>query len=627
MLTDSSPEFTRPTYSSMIFGLLPAAWTMEGPAMCFGMAPVYATCRGACCPIAETRTPFLRGTRDARLPSASAVRSRILSQSVSGRRRFVPLVLLAASVYLCLAATYAVRLQRNMDEFGTARVALSLLEKVPYRDFCPPKTLLAYYIQLPMLVALDDGWDALTAARLQMVLLWTAALVAAAFALRGIVSERSLAAALLMLGVMSNFVERSFELRADGVSAIFGLISLLCLLRARPALAGLFAALSFLATQKGIFFVAAGACALGAVLVRDRTLASLKATLAYSACSAAAAAGYLAFWAAAGSLHGLLACVFSNSNVTVALQSRYDIRALYWGQTLLRNPGFYLLSAAGIAALSVAWPGRRSSAAEDLLAPYAVAILALALWHKQPWPYFFVNVAPTLFVVCAFALERLDARLEGKPRAKLLTTALLVLGAGVPLLRLPATFSQTSDYQEALFRTGERLLDKGERYLDGTGMLYRREQASALLEWVDKPRAETVRGLSRAELRALAGEIDAAPTKLVIWNYRIAALPASLREALLARFVPLYGNIFFYAPTIDRPRFDLAFGGAYRILGGASGLSIDGRSVAPGAVVDLARGAHTFSGPARLLLLPPPSLEVDPLFNHPRDPFDSIYSY
>src|SRR2546423_1052727 len=83
--------------------------------------------------------------------------------------------------------------------------------------------------------------------------------------------DTALLTAVLLLVLMSNYAERSFEVRADGLSSLFGLLSLVVLLRGRPFAAGALATLSFLCTQKGIYFVFAGGVAVTAVLLLRRT--------------------------------------------------------------------------------------------------------------------------------------------------------------------------------------------------------------------------------------------------------------------------------------------------------------------------------------------------------------------
>ena len=88
----------------------------------------------------------------------------------SARRQFILPLLAVLAGYTVLGSIYAVRLQRNMDEFGMANIILDLVSSVPFRDFCPPKTLLGNYLLLPPFLLIADGWNALIAARMSIVM-------------------------------------------------------------------------------------------------------------------------------------------------------------------------------------------------------------------------------------------------------------------------------------------------------------------------------------------------------------------------------------------------------------------------------------------------------------------------
>ncbi|MEA2325975.1 MAG: hypothetical protein QOE68_934, partial [Thermoanaerobaculia bacterium] len=498
--------------------------------------------------------------------------------------------LLVIAAFVLLSSVYAVRLPRSMDEFGTANIVLRLQHDTPYRDFCPPKTLLAYYTFLPTLSAIDDGWNAITAARLQMVLFTAVALLIAANALRKVATDRAVVMALILLATMTNYLERSFEVRSDGLSSLLGFASLVFLLRGRAFNSGLFAALAFLATQKGIYFVAAGEAAVFALLIRRRII---RTPLLFNAGVAAAIGAYVAIWSIAASPQEVLRCTFGNSNVTTAIRTVYDVRWQFWFQTLARNPIFYSLAAAGLVYLAIRFFRPDAQEAEALMAAYGSAFMACALWHKQTWPYFYVNVAPTLFCVIAFFVH--GWLQSGKTR---LLKPLVVAAVVISMFRLPSTLSHTAAQQEALSRAGEQLVSPGEKYLDGVGILYRRRQSSVEIMWLDKERSDSVATLAPRELAAILRDIDEGPTKLIIWNYRLAALPSALRDALLTRFLPVYGNLFYYAPVATAPQCSLAYEGTYKVVAVNGSPVFDGKALAKGSELQLTKGPHTVTGGA-----------------------------
>ncbi|HEV8658841.1 MAG TPA: hypothetical protein VGS96_09430 [Thermoanaerobaculia bacterium] len=533
-------------------------------------------------------------------------------------RRFAAAVAIIVGAFLILEIVYAYRLPRVMDEFTGAHYVYLTSKLVPYRDFHPPKTVLAYYIQVPPVALIRGHWDAMTGMKIELAVLWAAVLAAAAAMLRREIDSRAVLAALAMTAVMSTFVERATEIRPDAIAAIFGLASLLALIRRKPGLAGLFCAASFCSTQKGIYFALAGGLALVATAIRDRTRQSLLDVMRYGIVSTVSVAAYFLFWMLMSSPDRVIHRVIFDKDIkAAALTELYvGMRAHFWTQTLVRNPVFYAVAFIGLLILIPRWSRRTLKV--GLIVPYAIVLIPLCLWHKQPWPYFFVFLVPTLFVVIAVVMGELQWN-------RMLATIAVAAAILIPLMRLHVTLTRTvTAHQRAMVDTGERLLASGDTYLDGTNMLFRHEQASSEFTWIDATTLARFGSLSLAEVMTMIQHADAGRPKLVIWTYRIAGLPAPIQLYIDRRFLPLYGNLLFYGPAIRVPSFYVAFDGDYAINAPAA---IDG--VAVRDIVKLKRGTHTLSGAAtaRLKLLPPPGLKVDPEFATPRDLFPDIYNY
>ena len=543
------------------------------------------------------------------------------------RSRSFDLWLLAIlAFYVAVSVAYVFLFPRVMDEFATASSALDAVQQVPYRDYCPPKTVLGYYELAPLLLLIDDSWTAVTAVKLELVLLVAVALFITGRILRRFAGERAVLASLALLVVMSTFLERSMELRTDMPCALLGLASLLLLMTRRTLLAGVVCGLTFLTTQKGIYFVAAAEVALASIWIRDRTWPAFREWLLLNAGGAATAAAYIALWSIVASPAAIVRCFYNPVAVANAVVSIYRIRAHYWTQTLVRNPFFYALAAAALLYFILPWLQRRVEHPLSVVLPYAWVMTAAAIWHKQPWPYFFVNLVSTLFVLNTFLISELIARARRDMLRAFAVTA-IALGIAFPLLRLRITLRRDASMQKAMVTTAQRLLGPGEKYADGMGMLIHHEQPAQQFFWIDKPMIDYLWTLKRPELDWIAGQVDRGPTKLLIWNYRLEGLPIPLYEALQQRFAPLYGNIFYYAPVVQAPRFSLGFNGTY-LVDSPAPIVIDGNKVNPRAQLALRRGEHSLSGgPARLRLLPESGIEADPRFMAPQDLFPAIYDF
>jgi hypothetical protein len=506
--------------------------------------------------------------------------------------------------YLAVETRYILHIPFGVDEFAGAYILRMFRGAVPYRDFTPPKTVLGFYLQLPVFAAVADPWRAMLAVKFEHAILAASVMFGAALLLGRRLPAAPVLGALAMLMTLSPFLEQGAELRVDSTAAAFGFISLLALIERRPALAGIFAAGAFLCTQKGVYFVLASQAGLLADLARARTPRARSAWLRFTVSSGATLAAYLACWSVVASPGTVLRGIFLDKNIVqIATTNIYSIRGLFWFQTAARNPLFCALAATGLILLFRRWLAPKEDDPLAILAPYILALSLLAAWHKQPWPYFIAMIAPPFFMVIAVAL----AELWQWRRATILFA---IVGAAIPLARLGVTLQRDSAYQRATFNTAQALLAPNETYLDGTNMIYTRDQAAPEFVWLDWVHMEALRGTPPAQLMPLIGRIDAARPKLMLLTYRTAALPPTLLMYAHTQFAPLWGNILYYAPVIAQPAFDLHFDGTYLAEGPAR---IDDIAVTGGTRLTLRRGRHTLTAaqPVRLRLLPPPTVPLD----------------
>jgi hypothetical protein len=521
-------------------------------------------------------------------------------------RHFRLAVFLLTAVYLLLQAIYIERFPLVMDEFQGAQVVHQLLDKLPYRDVQPYKTVLGYYVQLPaLLLGGDVHWHGLMLVKAEMALINAVLLLVAAFALAPLIGRSAVVWGLLLLVPMSTFLERSSALRVDMLTSVFGLASLLLLLRRRPALAGLAVALSFLVSQKGVFFVLAGSAALILWWVfRERTRSALRAVLGYHAVALATLVTYILLWAVPSSVSTVIRATFF-SHGDIAFAKMYDI-SHYWLQTLGRNPFFYGLALVSLARLAVVCFKRTARQQDQMLFVYGLVVVILCAFHRQPWPYFFVLLIPTLFVLNAAFFESLPAFSE-RTRSVVVVLA-LAIGVVYPLVvRLPRTLERDSGFQRHMVELLAGGLGEGETYLAGVHVLYDRYQAPPELEWIDKDRLSRLLDPSSQEPQEILRSFETDPPKFVLLNYRIMSLPEPLKGFITGNYRGLWGNILGYAPRVPpgAMSFDLAYAGTY-VIEAATTLEIDGRALAPGVPTMLEAGRHTLT-PASgfaLVLLP-----------------------
>lgn len=543
-------------------------------------------------------------------------------------RQFLIGVIVVIILFLALEARYIAKFPLVMDEYVDAETVYGYYaHSVPYRDFAPNKTVLARYVELPLLELVGDPWTALLLTKFEIVLIAALAIWFAAITMGRRFGFEAALAALILLVCMNTFNERCAELRTDMPAAAAGLVSLTLLVRKRPGWAGAAASVALMMSQKSAYFVLAGEAGLALPFIAQRDRQRFRDLLAFNVAALSTFLGYLGFWSLLSSPRAVFDATFLAPRGN-AFGSSFGntLRAHFWPQTLIRNSFFYALSGAALVHAGV--KGIRTRIAQPLmLFGYAATLIALCIWHKQPWPYFFVFLVPTLFVLQAPLFAALIERLrrEARPASLIAAAALLVFGALLPVAsRLPATLSRDNGYQQHMFRLGDAILgSSSDQYLAGVPMLYRRTQAVAeQFNSLDSLERARIARMPAAELLTVIRKLNTTPTKFLIMNYRLIGLPRLLDLYLRVTFEPYWGSIFIYSPRIGPGRFSIPFDGQY-LVKAAGPITIDGTPV-QGRVV-LRRGLHVAraGAPFRLMFQPenagpfldPRSREYEELFN------------
>lgn len=575
---------------------------------------------------AELRSPRVARGSPRRQPRQGSLNrpSRRPYRPRSVEKHFRWLVLLLCGAYFGVQARYIAGLPLVMDEFANAGHIFRLDDALPYRDYLPYKTVVGYYLLLPALSGFDSAWHAMLAVKLEIAAVTACVLGLVACRLRRHFASPAILGALLLLCTQSTFLERASELRVDMLAALFGLISLVAFLERRGALAGVAAGFSVLATQKGAYFVVALGAALAFQVLYCSQRRQARELASALAAGAAVLLGYVGFWCSVGEPARVWQSMFLGPR-RIAFEQLYSIDR-YWSQTLERNPVFYALPLAGLFLLLPHWKERADSVGARLWS-YSLSLAALCAWHKQPWPYFFVLLIPTAWVLSAAVLHR---GLREWPRGWRLALAVLVVGgaSASAALRVPVVSARSSLAQRRVVEAASAFLKPGETYLAGTELLWRQPHINHL-SWLDNVRLQDIR---RAPETALE-ELRARPPRLVIDNYRIRSLPVSLLEELIASFAPVGGNLLTYAPRLPsgESQRHFAYGGSYVVRTPAGGgLSLDGGPwLADGARVELSVGTHHTRASAGARLI---SISDEPAFRaQMQQPhvnlFDRVYDY
>lgn len=519
-----------------------------------------------------------------------------------GSDSFRSTVLLIVLLFVGIQIFYAQRLPLVMDEFDGAYDTYRLRRDIPYRDFPPYKTVLGYYLQYPATLFASTVWGRILALKLEIIIVNAVMLTAAAFYCSRFLPRSGVALSLAMLSASTVMLERAGEIRVDMLTAWAGLWSFLFLLQRRFALAGLLCALSFGISQKAALYVLASnmTLLLAVLLDRDRRSA-FRGLLSFNLSAGAALIAYLGFWSAIGDPATVLRATFQWASST-ALNVAYGIQWRFWSQVLVRNFFFIALAVAAIVALLT----RRADSVLRATATYSLVLLLLCAIYTQPWPYFFVILFPTLFVLNAAFL----GSIERAAYSRVLMAICVILGVVYPLHRVFVYPQRSSDYQRYNVTLASALLDVDETYFAGNDIVHDREQTlGPLSSRFDAIVLRVLAGQDSSRHRQMIRELQRKPPKLVIGTYRIYGLPPLLRDWMQSNYVRLSGSIYLYAPLLPAGSgtLRLPFAGRYRAeVQSGKPVTIDGRHVPHGTFIELTAGPHVISSPSalRLRLLP-----------------------
>lgn len=550
--------------------------------------------------------------------------------------RFRLLLILVATLYFALQALYISHDPLVMDEFDGAAEAHQLTHAVPYRDYSPYKTVLGYYVQLPAVVLAPDVWSSLMLAKTEMALVNAVMLVLTGLLLARHLRKDAILLALIPGALMSTFLERSSDLRVDMLTAWVGLISLLLLIDRRYAMAGAFCGLSFLVSQKGaLYFVAANAAIAVWFAIQKQLSSFLRPATRFNASWLAVLVVYIAFWSLLASPSKVIDATFLGHVAGTALGEHYDIRGRFWSQTLFRNPFFWGLAVVALWALDQRRRIRGPEYRQVVIFVYSSAILALGIWYRQPWPYFFVIILPAVWVLHAAFFD--DQLGENGSIVRSFTPAMMlmyvVFGIACPAFRIPVNVGRDNSFQAANVRIAEAALAPHDTYFAGNDLVYTRSQTLPELSRLGSIVLSQLNERSTEELRPLLTKLNTHPPKLFIGNYRIAGLPEPIRQYLAAHYAHYWANVFSYAPLISPTEGEvaIAFAGDYAIDAPAgTQLILDDQTRHPREIVRLSPGKHSIRCPQPIRLrlqLPIPQDLLEPSARGERDFYPLVYDY
>lgn len=449
--------------------------------------------------------------------------------TTSHARLWTFLILLAIAAKVLFIIFFAWNSRFVMDEFWHMSQPNYLGNG--FFDTIQPEKAIGYavFFKLAHVMANDSAGIMLTGRMLSVGLALALVAISYAHARRLRLASIEAALAILILMSFSNFIERSFELRSEPLAILLSATALLIVIRGtqdstmRLLLGGILCGLSFVTTQKSVYFNVA----LGAGLLVDALIAGRYAAMVHRG-------GMLLFgWAA---VVGIYAVSFGGLNpgpvlralflgpleVAASAQDYYGNLRVYVLQTIFRNAPLYLLCIFGLALELVRLRQADSSMRVHVI--FTTIITVLVFTHNQPWPYVFCMALPFLAPYSITALNWIATRMS----AKSIILIIFILFTAASFQRNITYLGRSNFDQLALLREAESILPPGGTYFDGTGMLPARRMEPYI--WLDAMGVEKTlqEGLSGPFAQSF---LNAQPD-LVILTYRTDALLPILGQVL-----------------------------------------------------------------------------------------------
>lgn len=412
----------------------------------------------------------------------------------------------------------------------------------------------------------------------------------------------------LVLLCFSNFMERSFRTRAEPLAVFFAVTALLVVLRGQVRkaqtvlLAGFFSGLSFLATQKAVYFDVA----LGLGLVVDAALArryregvlrGMWLVLGWLT----AIAAYCFIFGGRNPLPVASNLVFGPVEVATMGGGEYGGLRHFVLQTLMRNAVLYAFCFSGLI-ISLMRIGRLDEARRIALI-FSVVITVLIFSHDQPWPYVFVMALPFLALWVMVPFDTIATQYRRLASIALIVAVAISYASNLAYLRIG-----NADQIELVTRA-EKLLGPDEEYFDAVGMLPNRQEPSTL--WLDVHYVlKTLRQGTHSEAYKILSQT---PPKVILWSYRLKAVYPVIKPLVQDSYVRVAPNVRMAGRRLrpgQQVHFSVPLAGRYGLYTEAGTplsceIKIEGRVVAP--PFDLATGAKTVTlqaCPVNVLIVP-----------------------
>lgn len=435
------------------------------------------------------------------------------------------------------------------DEFWFAHHIYQYKFALPYRDFLPYKTVLGYYTLLPSFYLSKDIIAPLFYIKYELNVINSLCVFIAMAWLSKWYNWKAVCLAMILC-ISTPFFFRYFnELRVDALTSWMGFFSFLFFLDKKNIKAGLLAGLSFLFSQKGIYFFVATnfAMLVGAVRFSDYKPKFME-FIKYNLTALIVLLLYILYFSLESGLSTVLESVFVEAYQLSTLSLWNVIWKDQWIVFLEENPLFFILIVVSLICFD------KQDERDTSIVLCALIFLFFALINTQPWAY---SIASMVTVFMA-SNSMLFSNIERYAYPRWIYILILIVGIGIQVNAYRFYYIINNNYQLQVIRLLDTIVTNEQGYFAGTPLLYNRDQAVAGLRnlispslwYLSEQKSQYLKGLRLSLLNVPTTEsqaIEQLKDKHAFYyvnNYRILNLPEKLQQALKMNYKHFWSSIY-----------------------------------------------------------------------------------
>jgi hypothetical protein len=257
-----------------------------------------------------------------------------------------------------------------------------------------------------------------------------------------------------------------------------------------------------------------------------------------------------------------------------------------------------------------------------------ISLTGLIFWFKLPYAYLLIITIPTLIKL---KINYSYSDELSKLSLNLVFMTIIVTDLFYPTLLIPEKMKYLKNgYQHATINVLESIVDSDHDFISGIELLYYHDQPIPGLRHLmgpaidylyhpsDKLRRVMLESLYQdptATTASIIKRISTSKVALYVNNYRMQALPKSLKNYLKNNYEHFWGSLYTYTPAIESGShlIHLRISGQYRVRSTET-IILDDHVLPPQTLIHLKAGEHQSDATQTYHLQWTPTVVVDPMY-------------